>query len=75
METTDKRDNSFRELYFSDKFLDFYHMLPDKVKTKFEHINYANTSKNVSLITPLNTPMKAKVTFSNNYYKNSIYPL
>ena len=37
MEATDKKDNDIRELYFSDEFAEFYDMLQDKVKAKFEH--------------------------------------
>ena len=33
----DKKDNDIRELYFSDEFAEFYGMLQDKVKAKFEH--------------------------------------
>ena len=34
---TDKKGNDIRELYFSDEFVEFYSMLQDKVKVKFEH--------------------------------------
>ena len=37
MKATDKKDNDIRELYFSDEFAEFYDMLQDKVKAKFEH--------------------------------------
>ena len=37
MKATDKKDNDIRELYFSDEFAEFYGMLQDKVKAKFEH--------------------------------------
>ena len=37
MKATDKKGNDIRELYFSDEFVEFYSMLQDKVKVKFEH--------------------------------------
>ena len=37
IKATDKKDNDIRELYFSDEFAEFYDMLQDKVKAKFEH--------------------------------------
>lgn len=37
MKATGKKDNDIRELYFSDEFVEFYGMLQDKVKAKFEH--------------------------------------
>ena len=37
LKATDKKDNDIRELYFSDEFAEFYGMLQDKVKAKFEH--------------------------------------
>ena len=37
MKATEKKDNDIRELYFSDEFGEFYSMLQDKVKAKFEH--------------------------------------
>ena len=37
MKATDKKDNDIREPYFSDEFAEFYGMLQDKVKAKFEH--------------------------------------
>lgn len=37
MKATDKKDNDIRELYFSNEFIEFYNMLSDKVKAKFEH--------------------------------------
>ncbi len=37
MKATDKKENNIRELYFSEEFTEFYNMLQDKVKAKFEH--------------------------------------
>ena len=37
MKATDEKDNDIRELYFSHEFVEFYGMLQDKVKAKFEH--------------------------------------
>jgi hypothetical protein bfra3_10087 len=37
LKATDKKDNDIREPYFSDEFAEFYGMLQDKVKAKFEH--------------------------------------
>ena len=37
MRATDKKGNDIRELYFSDEFVEFYSMIQDKVKVKFEH--------------------------------------
>ena len=37
MKAADKKDNSIRELYFSNEFTEFYDKLQDKVKIKFEH--------------------------------------
>lgn len=37
IKVTEKKDKNIRELYFSVEFVEFYGMLQDKVKVKFEH--------------------------------------